>query len=138
MKTARYRLCILVLLLFAVAGREEAGGDILVKAINTGQEPVTATLNLRGVDIIKPDATVTVLTSGNLSDNNNLDEPMRVVPKETRLSNAASEFDHEFPAHSFSLLRLKTRYNKQYMMAGIVVYSILFTVQCDMLLTKEF
>ncbi|MBN2183328.1 MAG: DUF1080 domain-containing protein [Sedimentisphaerales bacterium] len=94
---------------YAVAGCDESNGDLLVKAINTGQESLTATVKLLGVGQIKPDATVTILTSDDLSDNNSLDEPELVVPKEIRLTNAAKEFTHEFPANSFSLLRLKTK-----------------------------
>jgi len=93
----------------AVAGHDETSGDIVIKAINAGQEPVAATLNLRGVEQVKPNDAITVLTSSNLSDNNSLDEPGRVVPVETQITKAGREFSHEFPAHSFSLLRLKTR-----------------------------
>ena len=92
----------------AVAGLDEVNGDIVVKAINTGQEPVAATLNLRGAGQVKSGA-LSVLTSGNLSDNNSLDEPMRVSPVESRLHEVAPGFAHEFPAHSLSVLRLKTR-----------------------------
>ncbi len=93
---------------YAVAGQDEPSGDIVIKAINTGREPVAATLGLRGVDQVKS-GTVTVLTSGRLSDNNSLDEPMRVAPAESPLSGAAREFGHTFGAQSFSVLRLKTR-----------------------------
>ncbi len=94
---------------YAVAGHDEVSGDIVIKAINTGREPIAATLNLRGVDQIRPNGTIAVLTSSDLSDNNSLDEPRRVVPVETQMNNAGREFSHEFPARSFSLLRLKTR-----------------------------
>jgi len=93
---------------YAVAGRDEASGDIVVKAINTAREPVTATLNLRSTGQVKT-GTVTVLTSSGLSDNNSLDEPMRVAPVESPLNEAAREFAHEFPAHSFTVLRLTSR-----------------------------
>ncbi len=94
---------------YAVAGRDESSGDIVIKASNAAGEPVTATLNLRGVNELKPAGAVTVLTSSQLSDNNSLDEPRRVAPVETRLNVTGREFPHEFPAHSFSLLRLKTQ-----------------------------
>lgn len=93
---------------YATAGLDEASGDIVIKAINTGDEPVSSTLELQGVDPVKS-GTVTLLTSGKLSDNNSLDEPMRVAPVENRLPPIGPGTAHEFPARSLSVLRLKTR-----------------------------
>ncbi len=94
---------------FASAGRDEISGDLVVKAINTAGEPVAAKLALQGLDSIKPEATVTVLTAGDLSDNNSLDEPTRVAPVESTIATAAGEFACEFPARSLTILRIKTR-----------------------------
>jgi alpha-L-arabinofuranosidase len=94
---------------YATAGRDDASGDLVIKAVNTAEEPVAATLSLRGVEGVKPDATVTVLTAGSLSDNNSLDEPDRVVPAQSQIHAAGPEFTCEFPARAFTLLRLKTR-----------------------------
>lgn len=84
-------------------------GDVILKAINTGADPVSATLNVRGVFAVTPNATITVLNSGSLSDNNSLDQPTKVVPLERRLDNAAAQFRHGFPPYSLTVLRLKTR-----------------------------
>lgn len=94
---------------YATAGRDEASGDLVVKAINTAAEPVVARLTLQGMDSVKAAATVTVLTSEDLSDNNSLDEPMRVTPAESRVNAAAGEFPHEFPARSLTVLRIRTK-----------------------------
>ena len=100
---------------YAVAGRDDISGDIVIKAINTGQEPVAATLNLRGVHQVES-GTVTVLTSSSLSDNNNLDEPMRVSPVVRSVPVRAFQktpdgvtTNDDYPARSLSVLRLKTR-----------------------------
>ncbi len=82
---------------YAVAGRDEASGDLVVKAINTAAEPVAAKLTLQGLDSVKPEATVTVLTSADLSDNNSLDEPTRVTPTESRIDTAAGNSLMDFP-----------------------------------------
>lgn len=94
---------------YAVAGIDEASGDIIVKAINTASETITATINLRGLDRINPDAVVTVLKSDRLSDNNSLDEPLQVAPAESRIHTAGLEFTNEFPRYSLTVLRLKTQ-----------------------------
>jgi alpha-L-arabinofuranosidase len=94
---------------YATAGRDEATGDLVVKAINTAAEPVAAKLTLQGLDNVKAGAIVTVLTSANLADNNSLDEPQRVAPAESRINTAAGEFAYEFPARSLTVLRIGTR-----------------------------
>jgi len=88
---------------YAVAGRDEVSGDLVIKAINTAAEPVGAKLTLQGVADVKPDASATVLTSADLSDNNNLDSPMGVAPVESRINTVSGEFQPRIPgpvAHS--------------------------------------
>lgn len=94
---------------YATAGRDEASGDLILKAINTASESVAARLVLQGTDNVEPDALVTVLTSARLSDNNSLEEPNRVAPVERKIDAAAGEFMHEFPANSLTILRIKTQ-----------------------------
>jgi len=94
---------------FAVAGRDNSNGDVVVKAINSGAETITGTLNFRGAERILPGASVTVLKSEGLSDNNSLDEPVKVAPVASTISSAGASFPHEFPPYSLTVLRLKTR-----------------------------
>ena len=94
---------------FATAGRDERHGDIVIRAINLADEPVTATLNLRGAGRIESKGTLTVLTADQLSDNNSLDNPTRVVPQQHNIEKAGETFDHVLGPRSFSLLRLKTK-----------------------------
>lgn len=94
---------------YAIAGRDEPAGEIVVKAINIGSEPVPARLNLRRVERVAPPAAVTVLTSASLSDNNSLEEPGKVTPVESRVDATAAGFEHEFPPRSFTVLRIKTQ-----------------------------
>lgn len=93
---------------FVSAGRDEASGDLIVKAINTAAEPLLATIQLRGFGDVAPQATLTVLSSPQLSDNNSLDQPKLVYPNESRVEVAAKEFAHEFPPYSLSILRLRS------------------------------
>lgn len=94
---------------YATAGRDEATGELVVKAINTTAEPIAATLTLQGLDSLRLDAKVTVLTSVDLMDNNSLDEPTRVIPNERPIHIGGSEFDHEFPARSLTILRIQAK-----------------------------
>jgi alpha-L-arabinofuranosidase len=91
---------------FVTAGRSEADGALIVKAINTSDERQDATLKIRGMAGLASDATLTVLTSDDLADNNNLRNPAAVVPQESKLAISGNEISHEFPPHSFSIIRL--------------------------------
>lgn len=95
--------------LFAVAGRDPAGTDLILKAINTAQETATATVDLGGISGIASPATVTVLTSARLTDNNTLESPRAVVPTVTQVPIPGPRFTHEFPARSLTVLRLRTK-----------------------------
>ena len=94
---------------YAVTGRDAASGDVVIKAINLSNEAVPAKLNLQGIGSIAATAQATVLQSASLSDNNSLEQPKKVAPTETTISNAGQNFSHEFPARSLTVLRLKTK-----------------------------
>ena len=94
---------------FAVAGRDNDTGDIIFKAINVSDDPVSATFKLLGLEAAPRTAALTILESANLSDNNSLEQPSKVTPKESPLANPGPEFSHQFPPRSLSILRLKTR-----------------------------
>lgn len=93
--------------LFAVAGRDVESRDLILKAINLGNETIPAEWSISGVDSVSGTGQLTVLTSASLSDNNSLDDPRMVVPEERILSGVNEEFAHEFPPHSLTVLRMK-------------------------------
>ena len=64
-----------------VQGTDEAKCELVLKAINTGAEPVTATLDLQGVQRADSQAEMIVLRSDNPQDNNTLAEPTKVAPR---------------------------------------------------------
>ena len=94
---------------FVNAGREEASGELIVKAINLAAEPLAASINLQGIPSIAQEAAVSVLQSASLADNNSLEEPDRIEPVESRIDGASREFEHVFPPHSLTILRLKQK-----------------------------
>ena len=50
--------------------------------------------------------TVTVLASADPTDENSLENPNKVVPKESPLADAGDNFVHSFPGNSVSVIRL--------------------------------
>jgi alpha-L-arabinofuranosidase len=94
---------------FASAGRDEVSGDLVLKTINLSPEPIEAAINITGAAGITPQGQLTVLTSANLSDNNSLEHPTQIQPVTTEISLTEPRLTREFPAHSLTVLRLKTR-----------------------------
>jgi len=91
---------------FALAGRDEERGDLVLKAINAGPEPIRAAISLSGIKRVERDAILTVLSSARGSDNNSLENPAKIAPVTSKVEVAGPEFTHEFPANSFTLLRM--------------------------------
>jgi alpha-L-arabinofuranosidase len=94
---------------FATAGRDETSGALVIKAINAASEPVNATINLGGVKHIAFGASLTVLKSNQPGDNNSLQNPKMISPVTSIMPVSGNTFTHEFPAYSFSIMRLAAK-----------------------------
>ncbi|MBN8456745.1 MAG: alpha-N-arabinofuranosidase [Verrucomicrobia bacterium] len=81
-------------------------GDVILKMVNASDAAVTAKLDLAGIDRLQPDATVTVM-SGVPDARNAFESPAAIVPLRKSIA-VSSNFEYEIPAHSFSLIRIKT------------------------------
>jgi alpha-L-arabinofuranosidase len=93
--------------LSVISGRDDQTGEIIIKAINRAATPQTANLQLAGVASIDTKARATTLSSARLADNNSLDNPLAVIPHDKDFTVAGPKFDYEFPAYSFTVLRIK-------------------------------
>ncbi|HEY9508413.1 MAG TPA: alpha-L-arabinofuranosidase C-terminal domain-containing protein [Verrucomicrobiae bacterium] len=93
--------------LFASAGTQDSTGDLILKVINTASESCRAKLNIAASNHFRSAAKISVLTSNERSDNNSLEHPTAVVPQTSDITLSGSSIDHEFPAHSLTVLRLK-------------------------------
>lgn len=93
--------------IYASATYDKAKRTVFVKVVNAGDTPVDTAINVRGVGGVQPNGTAFVLT-GELGDVNTVTEPRKVAPNEETIVNASTSFQHTFPAHSFTILRLKT------------------------------
>lgn len=92
---------------FVTAGRDDARGELVVKAINILAEPVSSRILIDGVTEIANEATAFVLSAESLDANNSLGDPRRVVPKERIVNTASSSFEYTFPSYSLTVLRLR-------------------------------
>ena len=92
---------------FTVAGRDEASGEVVLKAVNLAAKPVPAELRLPGLTLSA--GREALLTSRSLDDNNQLDAPLAVSPVERAIPVEGDRLSHEFPPHSLTILRLQPR-----------------------------
>ena len=90
---------------FALAGRDEHSGDVVLKAINVSGASVQGDINL-GAARVKSGGRVVTLSSERLSDNNSLETPDKVKPVEAAADVTGGRFTWQFPPNSLTVLRL--------------------------------
>jgi alpha-N-arabinofuranosidase len=94
--------------IYVSATRENSSADIILKLVNIHAIPRLLRVDIQGVQSIKKDASGQMIT-GELGAVNTVAEPMKVVPRAISIKDAGTKFSHELPAHSVSVVRLKTR-----------------------------
>ncbi|MEO5895027.1 MAG: alpha-L-arabinofuranosidase C-terminal domain-containing protein [Vicinamibacterales bacterium] len=94
----------------AISGRDDKTGDIIIKVVNSAPERQTLTMQVNGAGVAAG-GSVTVLTSDSPLDENNFEEPEKIVPKTTPLTSGGSSFAQTVPPYSLSIIRLPTRRN---------------------------
>ena len=90
--------------MYAVASRAEKSGDVILKIVNAADKPQDVRISLAGLKGKVKSGTVTVLASADPLDENSLDNPNKVVPKESPLADAGAKFVHNFPGNSVSVI----------------------------------
>ena len=95
--------------MFAVASRAETSGDVILKVVNASPEPQNVRISLAGLAGKVSSGTITELSSADAKDENSLENPSKVVPRQSSLPDAAANFVHAFPGNSVSVIRLGVR-----------------------------
>jgi alpha-N-arabinofuranosidase len=93
--------------LYAVAGRDRTGSEILLDVANPGGQAIEALIDLHGVARLQPQVTAIVLTSASPDDVNSFEAPMKIAPHEETVAISGPSFARMFPAYSLTVLRLK-------------------------------
>ncbi|MCY2924981.1 MAG: DUF1080 domain-containing protein [Planctomycetota bacterium] len=91
---------------FAIAGRDENAGEVVVKVVNARETPVQADLALAGVAQATP-AGGWVLTSAAPTDENTLENPLAVSPRLIEFTCEGGSIRQELPPLSVTVFRLK-------------------------------
>lgn len=92
---------------YVVSGYDENTGELIVKFVNTTKEPFSTSVNLQNVTSVKRKGKVVTLTSADPKDENTLDDPKRVFPRESTFNKFSGQFDYTFEPWSFTVLRIK-------------------------------
>jgi alpha-L-arabinofuranosidase len=88
------------------ATRDETGSSVVLKVVNAGDSSHRAAIAIDGFGRVDPRAEAASL-SGNLTDRNLPEAPDRVRPSRWTFEGAAERFSYEFPARSYTILRLR-------------------------------
>jgi len=94
--------------IYATASRDKKSGDVIVKVVNTSADAQKLTVNLDGANDVSSNGTA-VEISGDPATVNSVAEPAKVAPKTMKLTGLGKTFDHSFPAHSVTVLRVKAK-----------------------------
>ncbi|MCA0455091.1 MAG: alpha-N-arabinofuranosidase [Chloroflexi bacterium] len=86
--------------------RDSATGDVILKLVSRADAPLPVTIDLASVGAVAGEAACTVLTGEALAENNHW-RPQTVLPQSATLA-VGAVFTYEMPAHSLSVIRLKT------------------------------
>jgi alpha-L-arabinofuranosidase len=95
--------------LYASATHDSKTGDLILKVVNAAADPLETDLNLKGAKQLTGSAQAIVLTSDSPTDENSLENPVKVSPKTQTLNLGGSSFRHAFPGNSVTVLRIGTQ-----------------------------
>ncbi len=93
--------------IYTEASRDLKSGDVILKVVNISGSAMDLNVQLKGVSHLFG-GTQTVLT-GDPAAQNTINDPKLIYPITSSINASTPSFDHTFPAHSVSVLRLKTR-----------------------------
>ncbi len=95
--------------LCASAARDGKSGDLIVKVVNAGRKAVNTTIALKGATALEAQADAIVLASASELDENSLDQPNKVMPKEEKVTIKGGKITRSFPANSVTVLRIHNK-----------------------------
>ncbi len=94
---------------FSAAGYDDDTESVIVKATNYYSQPVEALISLNGAAEVSKTGRHIVLSSDHPLDQNTLENPRKIVPREKPLLNCAKDFTVLLEPFSVNLLRIKVK-----------------------------
>jgi alpha-L-arabinofuranosidase len=94
---------------FATAGYDRKNKTVVVKATSYSSKPLRAEIQLDGAARVGRSGRQIVISAPQQFDENSLENPRLIVPRELPLSNVSERFSVELPPYSVNVLRLPAR-----------------------------
>ena len=94
--------------LHAMAGLDERTGETILKVVNAGDIDVEASVQLRGAGRLSRQGKALVLRAQDALSENTFAAPQSIAPRLEAMAVPSGTFSRTFPAHSLSILRVKT------------------------------
>ena len=94
---------------FIATGYDEHTGELIVKFVNATPNPFVASIDLAHASNVGKSGRVVTLTASAPTNENTLNEPCKVIPKESRYDDFAEKFDYAFEPWSLTVLRIRTK-----------------------------
>jgi alpha-N-arabinofuranosidase len=95
--------------LFVSATLDENAGETIIKTVNASDRVLAATIALEGRAKIGKQAKVVLLKSDALTDENSMQEPKKIYPKELFIPAGGSRFSYEFQPYSLTVIRVPVK-----------------------------
>ena len=92
---------------FAVSGFDQKNGEVIIKVVNADETPWHPSIKISNCGIVTPEGEVVTLSTANLKEENSYEEPLKISPKSSRYTKFSKDFDYEFGAGSFTILKIK-------------------------------
>ena len=97
--------------LFAIAGRSDPRGDVLVKVVNAYDHPMETEITLQGMDVSRWSGELTTLTAPLLTDENSYDHPLEYIPRSAAIKIGGDKVRVKLAPYSINVVRLVKRSN---------------------------
>ena len=97
--------------LFAISGKDESNGDIIVKIVNAYVSEMPVDIDFKNDDFKSSNILLTTLSSPSLTDENTFDEPEKYIPLTKQLSGVTKKFSLQLKPYSVNIVRLKIKAN---------------------------
>lgn len=93
--------------IFASAGFAHQSEETILKVVNPTDIASNVSLTLQGAQV--PDSGRLITLTGSPKAENSIQAPTELIPVESTFAIPGTTFEHEFPAHSLSILRVETQ-----------------------------
>ncbi len=92
---------------FCSVTRKSDTGEIFIKLVNATSDVRPVSVTLDGAGDIKKIANVVTLHASTLAATNSIDHPEKILPIESRIEKAGSQFTYSMPPYSIQVIRLE-------------------------------